>query len=444
MKKKNTKALIVMSATAMLTLASVMTSMAATGGWVRDSNSWRYYNSNGDYVTDDWRKSGAEDYYLGDDGYLAKSTLIEDGSNYYATDSAGRMVKNAWREFYEDGENNWYYFQGTGKAKLDGFLTIGGDKYHFTDGKMDTGWFTEDGNTYFLNDEEGSDYGKMTKGWLYITDFDDDADVTADEEGWYYFGTNGKMVTDQEKKINGNHYAFDSDGLMLDNWVEYSTSGSVVATSSNATASDSNAIYKYYKEGSGQRVDGWRYLDDMTYDDDGRDTEAGWYYFKDGIPYSATYKTTDIADDYGVAKIDGKIYCFDKTGKMTTGKVTAYDGSYFYFEEKNDEGIMKSGKVKIKNSDDLEDGTYYFTKNGSLGVKGASVTGVVDGYLYDNGELVEADDGMKYQVVTVDGKEYLVNESGKVKTSGTVTDADDVKWKVVKNADGTYEITRVN
>ena len=105
---------------------------------------------------------------------------------------------------------------------------------------------------------------------------------------------------------------------------------------------------------------------------------------------------------------------------------------------------MKSGKVKIKNSDDLEDGTYYFTKNGSLGVKGASVTGVVDGYLYDNGELVEADDGMKYQVVTVDGKEYLVNESGKVKTSGTVTDADDVKWKVVKNADGTYEITRVN
>ena len=61
MKKKNTKALIVMSATAMLTLASVMTSMAATGGWVRDSNSWRYYNSNGDYVTDDWRKSGEED-----------------------------------------------------------------------------------------------------------------------------------------------------------------------------------------------------------------------------------------------------------------------------------------------------------------------------------------------------------------------------------------------
>ena len=66
------------------------------------------------------------------------------------------------------------------------------------------------------------------------------------------------------------------------------------------------------------------------------------------------------------------------------------------------------------------------------------------GYAALTGELVEADDGMKYQVVTVDGKEYLVNESGKVKTSGTVTDADDVKWKVVKNADGTYEITRVN
>ena len=49
---------------------------------------------------------------------------------------------------------------------------------------------------------------------------------------------------------------------------------------------------------------------------------------------------------------------------------------------------------------------------------------------------------MKYEKVTVGGKDYLVNESGKVKTSGTVKDGDDVKWTVTKDSNGDYIITR--
>ena len=63
-----------------------------------------------------------------------------------------------------------------------------------------------------------------------------------------------------------------------------------------------------------------------------------------------------------------------------------------------------------------------------------------DGSLYENGRLVSAEEGMKYEKVTVDGKTYVVNESGKVKTSGTVTDADGVKYKITKDPNGGYHV----
>ena len=51
---------------------------------------------------------------------------------------------------------------------------------------------------------------------------------------------------------------------------------------------------------------------------------------------------------------------------------------------------------------------------------------------------------MKYEKVTVNGKDYMVNESGKVVTSGTVKDGDGNRWKVTKDTDGGYTITEVN
>lgn len=427
--KKNMKLTTILSTAAILSLFSSFASFAAVG-WSGEGDTWRYYNNDGSYVTDTWKKSGDTWYYLDGDGKMALDTLIEDGDDYYAVDENGAMIKNQWLELEDDdNELGWYYFQNSGKAKDEGFLTIDNVRYHFTDSKMDSGWLEDNDSTYYLSKEDDS-LGTMTTGWLYVDDFDDDDDVSATEEGWYYFNTNGKMVKNQEKKINGHYYVFDENGLMLDNWVEF-------------TASDSDALHKYYTAESGDRASGWRYLDDLD-EDDGLETEEGWYYFKNGIPYSATYKTTIIADGYGVAKINSKIYCFDETGKMTTGKVEGEDGKYYYFAEDESDGSMKYGRVKIEDSDDLDDGVYYFADAGSIGDKGASITGVKKGYLYDNGELVKAEEDMKYEKVSVDGKDYMVNENGKVKTSGTVKDGDDVKWKITKDSDGDYIIERVD
>ena len=47
---------------------------------------------------------------------------------------------------------------------------------------------------------------------------------------------------------------------------------------------------------------------------------------------------------------------------------------------------------------------------------------------------------MKYERVSVDGKNYMVNERGQVKTSGTVTDGDGVKYKITRDGEDNYKI----
>ena len=165
--------------------------------------------------------------------------------------------------------------------------------------------------------------------------------------------------------------------------------------------------------------------------------EENWYYFRDGRAYSAGYKTTAINDRYGMAKIQGETYCFDRHGRMVTGLLEIDDGRKYYF---NKDGEMQTGRVVV-NDDDHDNEVFYFTTTGSIGNKGDGYTGVKDGYLYEEGLLIRAEDGMRYEKVSVDGKDYLVNEQGKVKTSGTATDADGVKYRVEKKDDGSYSVT---
>ena len=93
---------------------------------------------------------------------------------------------------------------------------------------------------------------------------------------------------------------------------------------------------------------------------------------------------------------------------------------------------------------DRDGESYYFNKSGALGSSGMGYTGENDDYLYDRGRLVRAEDGLRYEVVTVDGKQYMVNESGKVRTGGTVTDADGNKYEIDRSDNGGYTIHRVN
>lgn len=401
----------------MTALISAGATMTALAGWSQNNGVWYYYNdTNGQMVRDDWVKSSEKWYYMDQNGVMQANSLIDD---MYYVNGAGEMVTDTWVLLKDrwSSEPGWRYFGSNGRAYTDGWKTIGDTKYHFTDSVMDTGWFHGDSAVYYLGSS-----GAMTTGWKKIQAEDDDWG-----EYWFYFSATGKMEAGGEKKIGSDTYIFDAEGKMLTGWVnptDYSSTGRDDLSTKNVNS------LKYYKSG-GQRATGWQYL--LSPDEE----EEAWYYFKDGRAYSASNGTTEVGS-YGMVKISSETYCFDSQGRMVTGLVEISDGRKFYFAPGN--GKMQTGRVVV-NDDEHDNEVFYFTTSGTLGSKGDGFTGVKSGSLYDEGNLVQAEEGMKYALVTVDGKEYVVNENGNVKTSGTVTDADGVKYKIEKNSDGTYKIT---
>ena len=109
---------------------------------------------------------------------------------------------------------------------------------------------------------------------------------------------------------------------------------------------------------------------------------------------------------------------------------------------------MYTGRHTNVEEEDGSKYTYFFNNSGAS--RGAGVNGEKNGYLYSNGRLVTADDDSDYQVFKVDGKLYLVNESGKVQTSNKLYKsegeyayeyADGVIYRVNEEKERVEEIT---
>ncbi len=404
-------------------LAAAMTAgMAGTAmaDWYQQGGDWYFTDSRNDLVRNEWVLSGDEYYYLGNNGKMVTNSLIDD--TYYV-DGNGVRVKNAWQwvqgDWYDD-DTGWKYFGANGKAYENGVKEIGDQWYYFDDTVMQTGWHEINGSTYYFRDS-----GERVSGWRWMADQDEDDW----NEYWFYFSNAGKLYKNQQKTIDGVDYIFDDAGRMLTGWVnteDFTSTG-------RDDLSDGDYHNRMFFKDSGAAADGWLYLNSTD--------ESGeyWYYFREGKPYSTSYKTTRVGE-YGMAKIGSDYYCFDYAGRMYTGLLEIDEHTRYYFDEDN--GAMHTGRVEV-NNDDYYRQEFYFATSGSAGERGLGVTGVKDGRLYEYGFLVAADEGMKYQRVVVAGKTYLVNEDGKIKTSGTVRDADGVKYEVTK-VDGNYRVEIVD
>lgn len=428
----------VMAASMVISTATV--SMAADKGWRYDEavQEWQYIDSNGDPVSEEWHKSGENDFYLGDNGYMVRDTVIENSNGTYSFVNAdGAQVNEAWVWTIVPSEDytHWIYIQKNGDSVDDGWKTINEKRYHFTDNIMDYGFLDADGNMIDGYDQESDAWtdavyycgpeadGSRYSGWLqvdYPSDFDeyDDYDTI-----WLYFDSNGKKVTDTTKNINGIKYRFDDNGVMVKEWY--------IATSSDATATSSNA--QYFNDNGAMAKGEWVY----TTSADDEDGEEHWYYFKS----NGDMITNDIK------KIDGKYYAFDEDGVMLTGFVAVdedgknpvyigdadeisaedlmnLDSDYMYFAEEagSPEGAAETGKTKIELVDD--EYTIMFSNNGVSKDKLKQ-----DGYLYINGVLQTADeDGdYKYEAIEVDGTYFIVNKNGKILTKNA-SDNDSTKW----------------
>ena len=273
---RNRKMMIAAAAAA---VSAAMTIPAFAQGWTMNGNNWYFIGQDGNMVSESWQASGNDMFYLGYGGAMEKNSIVEYRDHVYYVNEDGAMVKDSWRKLEYDGEEGWMYFGPDGRAVEKGWKTIGEKKYHFTDHLMDHGWFENEstGARYYLGTE---DEGWIQQGWAYL-DEDDDADK---EEGWYYIKSTGKYVADKEEKIDGVYYVFNATGKMMTNWV-------------GTDSGTSGSTYKYYDSESGGRADGWHYIQEIEAGDDSElASEEGWYYFKGGVPYSAFYKTTAIAD----------------------------------------------------------------------------------------------------------------------------------------------------
>ena len=96
----------------------------------------------------------------------------------------------------------------------------------------------------------------------------------------------------------------------------------------------------------------------------------------------------------------------------------------FYF---NSDGTVKTGNVTI----DIDGTNYDVSFRSSGSPRGAGVMGIDDNKIYDHGRCLTAEEDTKYQVVSWDGNQYLVNESGAIQKNR----------KNLKDADGYYYCT---
>ena len=110
----------------------------------------------------------------------------QEGDSWIYTDSRGDRVTDSWRQ-----SGKYYYY-------LD------------NDGNLATDQWIDD--TYYV-DVNGV---RVSSRWVH-SDSGDNA--PSSDGGWFYLGTNGKVVTDSWQTINGRRYHFDSDGRMSYGWL---------------------------------------------------------------------------------------------------------------------------------------------------------------------------------------------------------------------------------
>ena len=332
--RKQTKIAAVVSAAALLALGASITSFAAAKGtWMMVDGEWYCYDKNGDVYENTFCSSNGKEYYVGDDGMLVRSSWVEYDGDYYFVNSSGAKITNDWRLTTpyedEDADEEWFYFQSTGKRADNKKILYKGSTFFFdADGKMLTGWVTAEDtnvaneendiqtNTTFYCDETGA---RVESAWVYTTapsTPDDDADA---DEHWYYLKSSGKVATGKQSNVKGQAFILgnqsDNLGQMLTGWVggdlnaenKYEYEEIDGETDARALSSVDVAYYCLYDE---DKADGhiqknkWMktWKPEEAYEED-EDEDKYWYWLeKDGkayIPESKDVKARGYKYDLG-------------------------------------------------------------------------------------------------------------------------------------------------
>lgn len=212
------------------------------------------------------------------------------------------FAATGWAE--ENGQ--WVYYNSNGERATDVFKKSGNLWFYLdSDGYMATSTLVEvDDNYYYVN----SQGAMVTNQWREVEN--EEAGEDEPDTWWYYLQANGKAVkksgsSDSVRTVtlptaSGDaKFIFDEEGRMLSGWID---ENGEMLTDEDAWRS---GVYYCGMEDGGRMATGWKYLTAENDEDDDREGDGYWFYFKPNGK-----KTTDSDSK----KINGRKYRFDENG----------------------------------------------------------------------------------------------------------------------------------
>ena len=317
----------------------------------------------------------------------------------------------------KDDAGIWHYYDSDDEMVYDEWKKDDGKWFYLDeDGDMLTSSWVDD--EYYV-DEHGA---MVVNGWVKTMADEDMDDPDEDSEHWYYFGSKGKKVTDDTKKINGKTYLFDEDGEMQYGWQEYEGHG-----------------YYFGGEDEGWRAENqWLWLERSGLVDEDEDEQdqvlgcvedndicddEGWYWFQ---------SSGKIYKDAAKKKINGRYYMFNEHGQMLyewinsnkvnkpgsnaqldgDATVTASASEMLYYNVV-EEGWRGDGWYEIDGAEDMgadNDTDWYYIDDGEITYanKTTDAAGITD----DNDPVYV----MRKKIKASGNKYFAFNEKGQMQT----------------------------
>ena len=389
---------------------------------------WYAYDEEGVIITG-WIDS--------DGSIIDDPTSVLDSGIYYADPDKGYLLQNSWYNFtYDlgvhhienDGSNGmgtdylyldtlWMYFDNSGKKVMstseDGTTkvkTINNVRYAFDENGIMIEGFTKNNGTIDTHQQSNPTLtqeikvydevqGSLIKsGWYHGAPARsmDEEDYNDDKRSWFYTLSNGNIIKNKVKSIDGKKYVFDGIGRLKKGFVLTDGNGYYVANYEKDEISRDDFIYgidsgsklygsensdlKYFSEDDGTLQDGEVRIDinDGTYT---------FLFNKVGTAYGARNTLKKKSDcyyinglklcpwddtKYGIIKVSDTEYrVVNANGKVIKSKRKVIKDDYEnYIVILNDKFVgyvlNEDTKIKLrwnKDSDVGEVGYYYYNRN---------------------------------------------------------------------------------
>ena len=192
----------------------------AAQGWVKNGNSWSFYNQNGTLVRNAW----AGNYWLGADGKMATNAWVDNGRYYVGANGAwvkgaqNQASANTAKQGWVQSGNTWYYYNKGSLVvnKWVGNYWLGADGRMVTNAWVDNNRYYVGANGAWVKDakrpeEKKTGWVKEANVWFYYN-----TDGTLARNKWagnYWLGADGRMATNSW--VDNNRYYVGTDGAWV-------------------------------------------------------------------------------------------------------------------------------------------------------------------------------------------------------------------------------------